>query len=513
MTDATNNALNSQLDNAQVVKETDEARLARLAALPKIEYEKVRTAESKAMGIKVGTLDEEIKSRRPTESDAGMDFPVVVPSDSPVDPSVLLDDLVNTIRRFVVCEPETSIAAALWIAMTWVIDSVQVAPLAVITAPEKRCGKSMMLFLIGKLVPRALPASNISPSALFRAIDQWKPTLIIDEADAFMRDNEELRGILNCGHTRDTAYVVRTVGESFTPTKFNVWGAKAIAGIGRLADTLMDRSIVLELRRKLPNESVERIRHASPELFAELSSRLARFALDNADAISQARPRLPDDLNDRAQDNWESLLAIADIAGSQWSEKARAAALNKRESEDVASSSNELLSDIQTIFQRKEIEKISLKDLVDELCDDEEMGWKTYNYGKPVSIRQISKYLRAYGISSKAVRTERYGSPPKGYELAQFQDVFSRYLISPSAPSENSDFSVTSSQSSIHAGSSVTDCDRVTEQVVSVTNKNVTGIQGFSHTSQLVTRKPSTGAGRDRVTEKTAFWGDGEIEV
>lgn len=146
--------------------------------------------------------------------------------------------------------------------MTWFIDVVQVAPLAVITAPEKRCGKSQLLFILGRLVYRPLAASNITAAALFRSIDLWGPTLLIDEADAFIKDNEELRGLLNCGHTRDSAYIIRVVGDNFTPTRFNVWGAKALAGIGHLSETLMDRSVTLELRRKTPYEKVDRLRHA-----------------------------------------------------------------------------------------------------------------------------------------------------------------------------------------------------------------------------------------------------------
>lgn len=45
----------------------------------------------------------------------------------------------------------------------------------------------------------------------------WKPTMLIDEADTFLCDNDELRGVLNTGHTRATAYVIRTVGEDHEP--------------------------------------------------------------------------------------------------------------------------------------------------------------------------------------------------------------------------------------------------------------------------------------------------------
>ncbi len=194
--------------------------------------------------------------------------------------------------------------------MTWFIDVVQVAPLAVITAPEKRCGKSQLLFLLGHLVNRAISASNITPAALFRSINAWQPTLLIDEADAFMSENEELRGIINCGHTRDSAKIIRVVGENFTPTVFNVWGAKALAGIGHLPDTIMDRSIALELRRKLTHEKVERLRYADSRLFKNISAKLARFSQDYANQILQAKPELPDTLNDRAQDNWSHCLRL-----------------------------------------------------------------------------------------------------------------------------------------------------------------------------------------------------------
>jgi putative DNA primase/helicase len=117
--------------------------------------------------------------------------------------------------------------------MTWFVDVIQVAPLAIITAPEKRCGKSLLLSTLGRLVRRAIEASNISPSALFRSIEKWQPTLLIDEADSFMKDNEELRGILNSGHTRAGSFVIRSVGDDHVPTRFSTWGCKVISGIGQ----------------------------------------------------------------------------------------------------------------------------------------------------------------------------------------------------------------------------------------------------------------------------------------
>lgn len=415
----------------------------RLARLSPLAYDKVRKEEAKILGVRPGTLDVVVKASRKQESDDSP-FEEVEPWHEPVDGAALLDLITATVRRFIICSQETAQAVALWVAVTWFVAVVQIAPLAVITAPEKRCGKSMLLFLIGRLVPRSLMASSISPSALFRSIDAWEPTLLIDEVDACLKDNEELRGLINCGHTRDSAFTVRCVGDDHTPKKFNVWGFKALSGIGHVADTLMDRSILFELRRKLPHESVERIRHAEPGLFNEISSKLARFAEDNSEQVRLARPDLPEALHDRAQDNWEPLLSVATVAGGNWVAIATAAALKLSGSEVAAQSVGiELLADIQELFEHKRVDRISSADLIKELCADDEKPWATYNRGFQIKPRQVAAKLKSYGIHSKTIRVDF--TTAKGFELEQFREAFIRYV---SPPSEK----VTTSQTAPIAG-------------------------------------------------------------
>jgi putative DNA primase/helicase len=414
-------------------QESLDASIERLAALSPLQYDQVRKTEADALGVRPGTLDKEVKTARKGHENECLPFIEVEPWQESVDPAQLLSDIAVTIRRFIVCTEEISHAVALWAAMTWFIDDVQVAPLAVITAPEKRCGKSHLLYLLGLLSARAITASNISPAALFRTIDAWKPTLLIDEADAFMKDNEELRGLLNSGHTRDSAYVIRTVGDNFTPTKFNTWGAKALAGIGHVADTLMDRAVILELRRKLPNENVERIRYAEPSIFSDLRSMLARFAEDYSEQVRSARPPLPYSLNDRAQDNWEPLLAIAMTASDEWLRIGTTAALKLSGGESASQTIGvELLSDIQEIFEGKQVDRISTAELIKALCEDDEKPWATYNRGLPIKPRQLASKLKGYGIQSKTIRLGV--DTPKGYDKEQFAEAFTRYI---SASPEN----------------------------------------------------------------------------
>jgi len=439
----TNAAVNSVIDEerqkyAPVITGNDEKQkptteetlddaVNRLAAMKPLDYDRIRKEEAKKLGVQSTTLDAAVKNARKNSDNENLPFVEVEPWPSPIEPEQLLSDISGTIRRFIICDAEVAHAAALWAALTWFVDNIHVAPMAIITAPEMRCGKSLLLAILGKLSKRAITASGISPAALFRTIEAWTPTLLIDEADASIRDNEELRGLLNSGHTRDSAYVIRVEGEKFTPTKFSTWGLKALAGIGHVQNTLMDRGIILELRRKLANEKTERLRYAAPMLFNDLRAKLARFAVDYADAVQQARPPLPESLNDRAADNWEPLLAIAQIAGGKWLQIATESAL-KISCIDLAKPSTgiELLTDIKRIFEKRDYENIFTSDLIEELCRDEERPWKTYVKGREMTPKHLAGKLREYKIGSCSVRVgENTG---KGYKFEQFADAIKRYV-------------------------------------------------------------------------------------
>ncbi|MBS1144274.1 MAG: hypothetical protein H6R14_1680 [Proteobacteria bacterium] len=406
-------------------------------------------------------------------------LPKVMPSQDAVDPAALLSAILATILQHVIIDLAQAVAVTLWIAMTWFMPCINVAPLLVITAPERACGKSQLLSIALRLVFRGISASNASAPFLFRALEAWQPTLLIDEADTFIRENAEIKGMLNAGHTRESAYVGRATAKDgdFEPVLFCVWGAKVLAGIAlekHLPDATMSRSIIASMRRKLPSETIVRIRHADKSTFDVLASQLARFAADYSEQVANARPVVPDALGDRAQDNWEPLLAIAACAGEAWFEKATAAALElSKTTDESVSAGNELLTDIHAVFSSRKNPKISSADLIDALVADTESPWATYNRGRPLTPRQLSKMLSGYGIKSKTVRMGPYDTP-KGYEQNQFSDAFARYLTparpdsseaahtakSPSAADDVCNASVPSEDGSSH---SATPVDSTTE--------------------------------------------------
>ncbi|MGB7815380.1 MAG: DUF3631 domain-containing protein [Methylotenera sp.] len=349
----------------------------------------------------------------------------------------LLGDVSSTLRMFVIIDEIQADAAALWVFHTYVVSLFDTSPICIINAPERACAKTLFQTVLANLSARALAASNATPSALFRSVELWMPTIFFDEADTFFKDNNDLLGMVNAGY-KSSGFVLRSEvdGDSFTPCKFSVYSAKSIAGIAldkHLKDSTMSRGIVFNMRRKLQDETVTRLRYAEDGLFAKLCAKLERAADDFAEAIQHARPHLPEELSDRAQDNWEPLLAIAAVAGGCWLERATKAALTlSRQSNEKVSTGNELLADIQLIFEarahgKQYWDKISTSDLISELQKIEESPWATYNQGRPVSPRQIASQLAIYGIKPKTVRVGK-NDTPKGYERSQFDDAFARYL-------------------------------------------------------------------------------------
>jgi putative DNA primase/helicase len=284
------------------------------------------------------------------------------------------------------------------------------------------------LALLTQLVHKALSASNITAAALFRSIEKWMPTLLIDEADTFLKEKEELRGVINAGHTRSTAYVIRTVGDDHEPTQFNVWGAKAIAMIGALPDTIADRSINVTMRRRRPDEKIEKLRVDRTGSFSDLARRCARWSEDNMGRLKAADPSVPDSLHDRAADNWRPLLAIADAVGGKWPELARKAAiaLSGGDSADDDSAGVMILTDLQTIFKEDGSLHISSADIVKKLVEIEERPWPEWYHQKPITPRQVARLLKPFGVTPTTVRI---GSrTAKGYSFSDLKDAFTRYI-------------------------------------------------------------------------------------
>ena len=436
------------LDTAQDAAPTaDDLEVARLASLSTLEYAKSRKAAASKLGVGLRDLDAAVHGQRKKEAkDDGqgttITFEDIIPAYEPVNGEDLADRLTQLFKRFAVLPTHGEAVLVLWTFFTYCLDLFQIAPRLDLSSPEKRCGKTVTLGLLKQLTFHAVLASNITPAAIFRVIAAHKPTLLIDEMDTFIEANEELRGILNSGHTRDAATIIRCDGDTHEPKCFSTWAAMAFAHIGKIPDTLEDRSIRLPMRRKLPGERVASLRQtgqAAVALQAEtgaLVRQIARWVEDHQAKIALANPSPLAGLGDRAMDNWMPLLSIAEVLGGTWPERARQAALalSGQAATDNESLKVELLRDIQGVYHDNGRDRLASADLCNLLVLLEERPWGTWKHGKPMTPVQLSRLLKPFGVASKTIRLEGQGTA-RGYHLEDFADAFDRYI--PSLTQEN----------------------------------------------------------------------------
>ena len=276
-------------------------------------------------------------------------------------------------------------------------------------------------------MPRPLATENLSAPVLFRVIESHKPTVLADECDAWLRDNEELRGMFNAGHRRG-GQALRCEGDGHEVRAFNVFAPAVLCGIGALPGTLHDRSIIVRLERAKPGELRERFDSRRIEREIELCRKLARFCADNKARLEACDPALPSGAFNRLADNWRPLFAIAEIAGGNWPQRAAAAfaKITAKTDDDAQGINTMLLADIQHIFSETSAERMFSKSLVEALCAMTDRPWPEAHKSKPISETWLARRLLTFGVSSKTLRIA--DGRGKGYEAADFADAFERYL-------------------------------------------------------------------------------------
>jgi len=414
--------------------ESAKAKIAELAKLDHVAYELQRIEVANQLGMRQSIFDAEVDKLRPqspaSDSAGGKPemFEKVKPCPDPVDGDAMLSDLTSILTRYCSLPDGAAVAVAFWTVHAYTHDAFDFSPILAITSPEKRCGKTTLMRVLLQLVYKPLQGSSITTAVLFRAIELWRPTLLLDEADTYLKGNEELRGMINSGHEKSFARAWRVVGDNrdMAPQGFCTWAPKAIALIGKMQDTLTDRSIEIPMRRKLPGERVKRIR-SNEAGFLELRRKLTRWGEDYIESLRGAKPAIPEGLDNRARDNWEPLLAIAEKVGGEWPQKALAAlsalALSDGEDESLRAT---LLGDIKNLFENEKADRIASKDLTKALGEMEDRPWPEFRNGKEITTRQMAKLLKPFSVTPKLIRDG--GEVFRGYIKKDFTDAFSRYL-------------------------------------------------------------------------------------
>lgn len=289
----------------------------------------------------------------------------------------------------------------------------------------------------------------MTTAVLYRKIDAEQPTLLLDESDAAFAGEQEyaetLRGVLNTGHRRGgTASCCVGQGANTTFKDFSTFCPKAIAGIGKLPDTVADRAIPIRLKRAARGEKVERFRRRVVESEAErLRAEIEAWCVGILSTLRDARPQLPEELTDRQQDGAEPLLAIADLAGGEWPQAARRALIELCAEAQAGDSSIgvQLLTDIRHVLESRDLDRLSSAELVSALAEIETSPWGEWSHGKPLTPGKLARLLKPFEVSPEGIRVG--DKTPRGYTVEQFREAFRRYLraensSSPSYPAPQS---------------------------------------------------------------------------
>ena len=392
------------------------------------QVELITSRLSKIWKIKKSAVDKDIgKLVKPQDQGGTSIVEELKAYEGEVDGAEIANEVMECLVEHVYLDNEAQyIAITLWIFLTYCFEKFSILPMLLITSPTMRCGKTTLLSVLRSLVNRALVASNISSAAVYRTVDKYKPTLLLDEADTSLVTNEELRGIINAGHTKDTAFVIRAGSKdmNFEPERFNTFCPKVVAMIGQPICTWIDRSIQVKMERKPSDLYVKKLPINYYKEKQTLRQKLAKWASGlNVPKILDSSFGL---VNNRAEDNWGPLIYISTTLGDGWFEKAKEAMFMMEQREEDEDLRIELLRDVKAFFDESGEKKVFSRELVEYLNGLEDRPWSDYNHGRGVTMAWMSRQFKRFGIQSKYIR--RDGTVARGYSKSDFEKIFALYL-------------------------------------------------------------------------------------
>lgn len=384
-----------------------------------------------------------------------------------MDAQQLAKEVDTLVKRYCILPNEDAyVAVTLWVFHTHAIEAFEATPRLAIISPEKQCGKTRVLEVLALLCKDAKNTLNISVAAMYRFLDEQQPTLLMDEVDAVFNPkkpsekSEELRGIINGGYRKNNP-IIRCGEFGRRIDEFDAYAAMALASINALPDTVMDRAVHIIMRRRLPGETVASFRERTARAEAlPLYEALAEWGAEASEVLPGIIERiiLPKGLEDRPADIWEPLIAVADLIGGDWPDKARRASVNMTNAAQGNMDNSlgvKILRGIKQCFEegvninrpfqvknyttgKAENKRLPIVDctgnsckvssghLADYLNSIEGNQWAAWNGGSGINPNEIARYLKNYGIEG-SVQVKIHKQNHKGYRQDQFEDVWDRY--------------------------------------------------------------------------------------
>jgi Protein of unknown function (DUF3631)/Toprim domain len=448
-------ALRQLIADASPAELSLDGDIQRIARLDAAEYECERLAAAKKHRVRLGFVDDTASMYRrqaaaqttaqaaPDTEDEPWDGPVPVLLD-------VLDAALKETSRYIVASKTKLASAVLWAAHTHLVHNervgLQISPRLAIQANTWGSGKTTFLEIVIVMSFRGTIKSSVTASSFMRTMNVTRRTYGLDEGDRQITERapEALILILNSGHRRSTSLVecsVPTPDGGWKVQEFDTWGAVAIASIGELPSTLQDRSVRILLQKATGEEVPEHLRDGtSPELVT-IRRQLSAWADELRELPEPALPEILMRQAGRVGDNWRPLVAIADLAGGQWPELARQAALEEVAAEKQQTQMERLLAAIQRAFNNQSAtlsndapdnrDRLRTTTLISALLADQEDDWGVANRGRIITAAWLRERLRGLLVPAGAQQWYTAAGPARvhcrGYQRLQFADSWRRY--------------------------------------------------------------------------------------
>jgi hypothetical protein len=279
--------------------------------------------------------------------------------------------------------------------------------------------------------------SDPTAASIFRTADHDKPTMLFDNVDTLFQRKPEVAELFLIGWTRGIKIPrVERIAGNWQTVWYDPFCAKACSLIGtNLPPPLLGRCLLIELWPMKPGEEVAEVNPFDQELmdaFKTLRRKALRWSNDNASTLKDAEPLFPAGFINRPRSNAKLLLAIAELGGDVWAEKARAA-LDKLLREKREPSWLELvLQELWVVFIEGECTNIPSKQLLTRLTSDPTSEWCEYgsSRGHKVTEREVAALLRKVHIRPHSIGKRVGKSRVRGYHRQDFLEnqIFEHFL-------------------------------------------------------------------------------------
>jgi Protein of unknown function (DUF3631) len=258
-----------------------------------------------------------------------------IPGDQLLD---LVRQWIGTYARFP--SPAALDAVTLWAAHAHMRDEdgmlvFRATPRLFCLSSEPGSGKSKVLELLALICPATYGLDlEPTPAGLVHTIGKEHATVLLDEGDVLFGSGQRksaIRAVINGGYARNGTVLN---GKGSKATRVRVFGALALAGLdvmekgtGDTLNALLSRGIKIRMRKAPKDNRPAKVTRVTDGQGAKLHDWLKAWAAQVRDELADAQPEMPEEVDGRAEQIWEPLVAIGDAAGGEWPERARAACL------------------------------------------------------------------------------------------------------------------------------------------------------------------------------------------